>query len=89
MSNDGKKFLIVHGQRGLGKKCVTIQAVKYCIDRNSFRDGAYCIDVGVNNSIHSFLSHLYKKLKLVDISNLTDFCDYVRSSEICLIFNDI
>ena len=83
----GERVLQVNSDKGLGKKCVVIAAVKYCIERHFFKDGAFNIDIVESTSCHSFLNMVFKRFKL-EIDNLDDLCQIIENLDMILIFND-
>jgi MoxR-like ATPase len=36
-----QRFILLEGSQGCGKKMIAKKAVKYCLDRNFFKDGVY------------------------------------------------
>lgn len=83
----GQRIIKVCGGRGLGKKCCVIQAVRYCTERNYFRDGATCLEIENQSSCTSFQSMLYKRLRL-DIKHIDDLFFIIQDWDMVLIIND-
>ena len=81
------RIVVVNSTKGLRKKYIVIQAVKYCIVRGFFKDGAYNIESGGTNNCHTFLNLLLKKLKLT-MESLDDLCQMIDQKDMALVIND-
>ena len=53
------RLIKVHGPSGCSKNLVSKMAVKYCIERNYFRDGSYCIEANMNHNCQSFMNSVF------------------------------
>ena len=53
---ENTRIVIIRGELGLGKRPLGNYALKYCIDRGFYKDGAYEIEVG--NSFDGLLDKI-------------------------------
>jgi hypothetical protein len=81
------RIINVKAPNGMRKKYITIQAVKYCIQRGYFKNGAYSVDTEDTNNCHTFLNLLYKKMKL-NIDNVDDLCSNIDNFDMIILIND-
>lgn len=86
-SEKGQRIIKVCGGSGLGKKCCVIQAVRYCTERNYFRDGATCLEIENQTSCTSFQNLLFKRLRL-EIKHIDDLFFIIQDWDMVLIIND-
>lgn len=42
-NENGQRFIKISGMSGIGRHVVAVTAIRYCTERNFFRDGAYQI----------------------------------------------
>jgi len=47
-------MIILSGEGGYGKKVIAKYAVKYCSNRNFFKDGAHEIEIGSRKNVRGF-----------------------------------
>jgi len=52
-------MIVLKGQMGEAKKEIAKYAVKYCCNRNNFKDGAYEIETGSRKNCQGFLNQLF------------------------------
>lgn len=77
-SQDSKRILKIYGQSGNNISLIIRMAVKYCIERNFFKDGFFEIDLGMHHNCHSFMNSLFQAMK-VHITDLDDLIEMIES----------
>lgn len=75
------------GPIGCGKQVIAKKAVRYCIERNFFPDGAINIEAGPSYNCQNFLNLFCQKLRL-NINHLDDIIDYVHMQRMVLIISE-
>ena len=58
-NENGQRFIKVSGMSGIGRHVVAASSIKYCTERNYFRDGAYQIQIESRQNCQGFLNQLF------------------------------
>jgi len=81
--DEDTRLIQIKGEHGVGKSAIGGHAIKYCLERNFFEDGAYQIDMDQRNTCEGFVSLLYQAMRL-EPDSLDDLIEIIQQSHIVL-----
>lgn len=85
---NASRIIKVYGKVGQFNEQLTMNAVKYCVERNMFNDGAFNIDNEGNSSTQTFLNLVFQTLRL-EKTNLDELTDYIHQSNMVFVMYDL
>ena len=83
---DSKRFIKVYGLAENNKSMIIKSAIKYCMDRNLFKDGFIDVNAAMNFNSLSFKKNLFNQMKL-QITKLEDLIDIVHDWQFILMIS--
>lgn len=81
------RVIQLKGASGLGKTAIAKYSVKYCLDRNCYKDGAYSIEAGSISSCQGLQSKLFQSMEL-ELDNADEFSELIKYSSVVLLIDE-